>query len=307
MPSTIVHSYIGVDTLNILNEKPKKIIQDRINNYKIYCQNMDVLYFYHILLLIDNKIQKLGYKFHNENVYNCFEMLINDNKKNKDLELFTFIAGIITHYKADTIIHPFVNYIAKTNGSTKRNDIHFVMEAYLDNYYINKFETKDYDKHNHSKLIFNYQKEKIIEDEITKIFNQFWNYPNMGKKYYQALKEMHFVFKYLRYDKHGIKRFLYSILDLNPFNIKRCKYLSYHFKLDKGDLFLNNNHQKWHYIDHNDKTSNKSFEELYDMVINESSNIINQLYEYIFENKKIDLKKIIGNLSYSTGLPINEK
>ena len=81
MPSTIVHSYIGVDTLNILNEKPKKIIQDRINNYKIYCQNMDVLYFYHILLLIDNKIQKLGYKFHNENECVGYILTFNDNTK----------------------------------------------------------------------------------------------------------------------------------------------------------------------------------------------------------------------------------
>ena len=50
MPSTITHAFIGLDTIPKLNNKPKKIINDHIDNYKIYCQNMDILYFYHIYL-----------------------------------------------------------------------------------------------------------------------------------------------------------------------------------------------------------------------------------------------------------------
>ena len=46
------------------------------------------------------------------------------------------------------------------------------------------------------------------------------------------------------------------------------------------------------------------FFDLYQIVINESSEIINTLYEYIYENKKINLKEVVGNNSYSTGLPI---
>ena len=51
MPSTVTHAFLGIDTLKKLNIKPKMIIEERINNFKIYCQNMDVLYFYHIFLL----------------------------------------------------------------------------------------------------------------------------------------------------------------------------------------------------------------------------------------------------------------
>ena len=111
-------------------------------------------------------------------------------------------------------------------------------------------------------------------------------------------------FRYCRYDKYGIKRFLYSILDLNPFNIKRCKNLSYHFKLNKDDLYLNKNHQKWYNIENKKQSSNKSFEELYEIVTKEAANIINELYEYIYNNKKISLEKLIGNISYSKGIPI---
>ena len=306
MPSTITHAYIGLDTLKYVNNKPKDIINKNLNNYKIYCQNMDVLYFYHIFLLKSNKYQDLGHLFHTENVLNYFKILINDNKENQDLELFTFISGLITHYIADTTIHPFVNYHAKINGSTKRNDLHFEIETYMDNYYINKYETKDYYKHNHSKIIFNYTEEDIIKKELDKIFNTFWNTPNMGKKYYRALKEMAFTYKYIRYDKYGIKRFLYSILDLNPLNIKRCKNLSYHFKLNKDHLYLNNQHHQWFNIENKKIISDKSFEDLYNIVTKDSANIINKLYEYIFENKKINLDKLIGNYNYSTGLPIEK-
>ena len=139
MPSTITHAYIGLDTLKKLNDKPRKIIENNLNNYKVYCQNMDVLYFYHIYLLKSNKIENLGHLFHTENVLNYFKMLINDNKENKDLESFTFISGLITHYVADRCAHPYVNYHAKINGATKRNNLHFEIETYLDNYYYNKF------------------------------------------------------------------------------------------------------------------------------------------------------------------------
>ena len=77
---------------------------------------MDVLYFYHIFLLRINKIAKLGHRFHHEHVFDSFNMLIEDNKQNKDLELFTFIAGLITHYQADTIMHPYIDYFAKNTS-----------------------------------------------------------------------------------------------------------------------------------------------------------------------------------------------
>ena len=126
MPSTITHAFIGLDTLDKLNYKPKKIINDHINNYKVYCQNMDILYFYHIYLLKGNIVEKLGHRFHHEKVFDSFKILIEDNKKNKDLELFTFIAGLITHYQADSIIHPYINSFTNTKNKTKGFNKHFV-------------------------------------------------------------------------------------------------------------------------------------------------------------------------------------
>ena len=305
MPSSVVHAYIGLDTLEKLNSKPKTIIEKHIDNYKVYCQNMDILYFYHILLLFQNKIQNLGYKIHHEKTNEFFKILIEDNKKNKDPELFTFISGLMTHYKADSTIHPYVDYYSEKNTETQRKNNHFMIETYLDNYFIKNRMHINHKKYNNTNFIFNYQKKDIIEKEITKVYQKLYNYPNMGKKYYRALKEMKFVFNYLRYDKYGIKRFFYKIIDLNPIkSIRRVEYLSYHFDLDNDESILNTNHSTWYNRKKTNLVSTKSFYDLYDDVINMSSFTINELYEYIFNNKNVDLDKLIGNLSYANGLPL---
>ena len=304
MPSTLTHAYIGIDTIKKLKKKPKEIIAKHLNNYKIYCQGMDVLYFYHLLLLKKNNIQEVGHQFHNNNIFKYFNTLINDNKKNKNDELFTFIAGLITHYQADSIMHPYIDNLSFNINHTKQINKHFEIETYLDNYFIRKYETLDYQKNNHSKLIFNYTKEKIIEDEISNIFLKHFNIANIGKKYYQALDEMAFIFNHIRYDKWGIKKIIYQLIDLIPLPIRRTKYLSYHFNLDNDNYYLNLDKKEWFNNQDNRLKSNKSYLELYDDVINKSAYIINNLYEYIYENKEVNLKELIGNKSYSSGLEI---
>ena len=306
MPSTITHAYIGLDVLKKLHNKPKDIINNHLDNFKVYCQSMDVLYFYHLFIPRKNLIQDLGHDFHNQDVNNYFLELINDNKKNHDKELFTFISGLITHYQADRLIHPYVNHMSYDDNKVKMIDKHFEIETYLDNYFINKNHSNNYQTYKNYSFIFdNYTYCKIIEKEIDKIFLKYFKFPKMGKYYYKSLKEMHFVYKHIRYDRLGIKKILYQTLDFNPFNVRRVKYLSYHFNLNNDDYYLNNQHNNWHNSYDKKIVSNKSLLELYDDVINNASNIINQLYQYIFEDKDVDIKSLIGNYSYSTGLSLD--
>ena len=304
MPSTITHCYLGLDTIKKLNKNPREIIEKNINNYKIYCQSMDVLYFYHIFLLKSNKIQDLGHKFHNNDTYKVFKYLIDLNKRNKDTALFTFISGLISHYKADSIIHPYINCLSYSNSKIKNTDKHFEIETYLDNYFINLYQNTNYKKNKHYKFIFNYTKQNIIENTINNLFKDIFNEPNMGKKYYRSINEMYFTYKYIRHDSYGIKRKIYNIIDINSFKIKRTKYLSYHFNLDNDDDYLNSNHQKWYNISDRNITSNDSLMDLYNKVTLESSEIVNSIYDYIYENKDVNLEKIIQNNSYSNGLPL---
>lgn len=301
MPSTITHTFIGLDTVDKLNNKPKSIINSRINNFKIYCQNTDIFYFYHIFLLKNNKVQELGHRFHHEHVFDSFNLLIEDDKLSKDLELFTLIAGFITHYQADLIMHPYVNSFSKEK-CRGRDSKHFEVETYIDNYYVHTRLDNNQKKYNNTNFVFNYQEKDYIKEELNRLFLKYFNYKNGGEKYYRSLKEMKFVYNYFRYDKYGIKRLLYKIIDLNPFNILRSAYLSYHFDVNNNDYYLNLDHKPWN---NNGKECTKSFLDLYEDVLNSSSEIINELYEYIFEDKKVNTKQLVKNIDYGNGLEIS--
>ena len=114
-------------------------------------------------------------------------------------------------------------------------------------------------------------------------------------------------FKYLRHDTFGYKRIFYlSVNFLAKRLFRDVSYLSYHFKLDKDSEILNLNHQDWYNIHDKKYKSNESLLELYNKVIKEGTDIINDIYDYVFLDKKIDLEKLYQNKSYSNGLTLSE-
>lgn len=306
MPSSVVHRYIGLDTLNKLNKKPMTIINERINNYVLYCQCTDIFYFYRIMALKGNRVQHNGHMFHWRKVFKSFQYLVNLNKENKDYELFTLIAGFITHYKADSIMHPYINYKSYDKDKVKHQDNHFMIETYLDNYYLSKRENTNHRKYKTYKLIFNYTKKDIIKDAIEGLYTNIFKEKGMGKCYYKSAASMKRVFRFIRLDRFRIKKQLYKLIDLNPFHIRRTKYLSYNFPLDRDEFMINTSHQEWYNIKDESIKSTKSFDDLWKDAVNESTIIINELYKYIFENKEVDLYKLIGNYSLSNGLLLKD-
>ena len=301
MPSTITHTYISLDTLEKVNKKPYEIISKNIEDYKTFAQGMDILYFYHIFLLKSNKVQSLGHKFHNYKTNDIFKYIIEYNKKNHSEIIFTYLAGLITHYVADSTIHPYVNFLAYNKKKLLHRDKHFEIETFLDNYMVNK-KNHYYKDYKNYQLQFNNKKNNDIVKLINDIYKVFFNYPNMGKKYYKGLNEMRFVFKYFRYDKTGLKRKMYQLIDKNKLNVRRTTYLSYNFDLNNFDFYLNTSNKKWYNIKNKNIESNQSFEELYEFVCQKASSIINKLYDYIYLDKDIDLDNLLENRSYSTGL-----
>ena len=309
MPSTITHAYMAKDIYQKLDKKIKTLFTDNyLDDYITYSQGPDILFFYRILFPIGNAlhIQHLGSRVHREKVNKFFISLINNIKKDKNPKQFIYLIGLVTHYAGDTICHPFVNYKAYEleKITKKKKDFHFKIEAYIDNYILST-KNINYKTFKCHKLAFNAKKYDEVVDLLNKSYLEVFNEKNIGNIYYKSLKNMKFFFHLLRYDPFRIKRYFYNfIYFLARFYKRDIRYLSYNFSLLENDFYLNLNKKTWYNIKNKDIKYNKSFIELYNEVIDKSIYMIKVLYEYIYENKDVNLEKLFGNLSYANGLPI---
>lgn len=312
MPSTMTHAAMARDIYNRLSKKVQEKFDNQLEEYVTYSQGPDLFYFYGIILPFRKylRIQKFGGRVHREKVNELFIYLTNEVKKNKNINQFVFLCGLLTHYMGDTTCHPLVNYIDDyINKSLKRRkDYHFMVELYMDNYILLK-KGYDYKKFKCHKYAFNTKKNNDIEKLLNNAFYDVFKEKNIGTIYYKSLRDMKVFFHILRYDPYKIKRYIFNILYLFAFYLKRdFRYLSYNFNLteDNNNLYLNLNHKTWYNVKKKDNISNKSFMDLYNETIDKSVDKITKLYDYIFNNKKLDLESFYGNLSYANGLPLKK-
>lgn len=309
MPSSITHAYLAEDVFKRLD----KDIQTKINleNFKTYSEGPDIFYFYHLMIPItikSSKVRKLGSIIHHNKTNEFFINLTKKVKKSKNINEFNYLVGLFNHYIADTTIHPYVEYKASllTKKYLTKKDNHFIIEAYLDNYLINKKQI-NYKKYKGYKLFLNTKENKDVINLLNSSIYEVFKLKDMGNYYYKALDEMRVFFKVFRYDPYKIKRYIYNILNIVA---KRCfrdiRYLSYNFNLN-NDNYLNLNHDTWYYLNDKSITSNKSILDLYSDIVIKSSNKIKILYDYIFNDKEIDLNLLFENLSYGTGISLDKK
>jgi len=311
MPSSITHAYLAQDIFKRLDKKIiNKLGFNALENYKTYAQGPDILYFYNIVFPITKKsrdIIKLGSTCHNEKVNELFVNLSIKVKLSKDYSEFLFLIGLLTHYIADTTIHPFVNYQASqlVQKHLTIKDNHFIMETYLDNYLINKREKVDYKTFKVHQFCFNLERNNRIVLLLNESFREIFGIKRVGNAYFKALKDMKSFFFWFRYDPYKFKRNFYDKFNKLAKRVFRdVRYLSYNFPLYNDDFYLNLSNNKWFNILDKTQKSNLSFPELYDEVVLNSIEKIELLYQYIFEKKKIDLEKLFENKSYGTGLKI---
>lgn len=311
MPSSITHAYIAKDIYRELDKKIKgKFKENDLENYKTYAEGPDIYYFYNMTLPITKKsleIIKFGRYMHGNQVNEIFINLTKRIKKTKNFQQFLFLIGLLTHYIADSTIHPYVDYKASlyTKKHSSLKDNHFMVEAYIDNYMINKHENLDYKKFKVHEFCFNLKENSDVINLINESYKEVFNKDNMGINYYKSLSDMKLFFKLLRYDKTGLKGKFYKIVNPVAKRVFRdVIYLSYNFELNKNTEILNLNHETWYNLKKQEIKNNKSFLDLYDEVIEKSLKIILSLYEYIYEDKIVDLEKLFGNKSYGSGLPL---
>lgn len=317
MPATITHAYFANDLYDVLPIGLKKLLMDDKQKLRMFAQSTDPLIFYNLLKKKDQKIREFQSYFHQNKTGDFFINLINYIKYNnyyQNSEIMAFLYGFLSHYILDCKIHPFIIY--KTgffkeddNKTYKYRNMHDYMENFLDNYMIkqkegiNPYKFKFYD--------FWYSKEPFSKELIEVIdyaFKETYNIKDFSKYYYKALNDMYKALKYLRYDRYGIKMFIYKSFDkFAKDKTFKLQAISYHTNLKDEKNYLNANHTLWFHPSLKREKHHESFIELYRIALDEILSTIKEVNKYLKDTKKVNLKKLIKNNSYLTGKDCHNK
>ncbi|MBE6153667.1 MAG: hypothetical protein E7166_05540 [Firmicutes bacterium] len=320
MPSTVTHAYFAIDVIDKLDNKTKKILNNNIANIKTFGQGSDPLYFYYLALPIIGKNVRNTYPrlIHDTNTKDFFITLIDEIKTKKleyDSQIISMLYGFICHYTLDSTIHPYIIYKTgiydKDKPETyKYRSLHLDMELYLDGYMI--FQREKMPIQNFKLHEFCFEKNNIsikTKEVLDAVFKKVYNIDNYSKYYLKAIKHTKEINRFFRYDKYGIKKVGYIILDmLLPKKQLKKEQLSYHIDYRKKMHYLNNEKNEWNHPMDEYETYTYSFIELYHIALDKAVKIIDKVNAVLYDNEDLKiLDKTFKNISHKTGKDCNDK
>ena len=311
MPSIYTHNYFAKDTYTKL-ENENIINLNNKTYYLIFAQSFDNLFYYNYLSIKPGKkYRNLGHYAHTHKPWLYFKNLIEYIKENElyDDENLGYLYGSLTHYALDSTCHPYIHYIS---GRLDRHNIketkkymgnHAINEIMIDSIYYYKDHKDIYYKYKlYKELIPKVKFSENIKKTITLTFKETFNVDNIGEIYNKSYNQSHYIYKYLMFDRTSIKRKLYKLVDfITPFKDFKAYTYSHHINKPNYEV-LNLDKQTWLHPVTGEK-HNESFEELYDIAQKKVIKFIKKCKDYFNSKCTIeDLSKVIGNISYSSGL-----
>lgn len=312
MPSTITHNYFAEDVLEKLDDSIKNKIINNISTYKVFSNGPDPLFSY----LGDKRYSKFGHTMHREKTGLFFKNVINYIKNNNlqnNSQVLAYLYGNITHYVLDSTIHPLVyyqtgRYIKGRSDRKIYKGKHSIMELTIDEYMIairNNIKNHKFKVHD-----FGIPKINISDELITLIeYCSYSTYEikNIGKIMKKSIKTMRMIYKLFRYDRFGIKRFVYNVLDKITFNkIDALKVASYKFNYKDYIYYLNLEKNEWFHPCDKNEIFNYSYIELYSIAYKTAISLITLIGKVL--NDELDIELIFNSLnkSYLTGKNIDD-
>ena len=137
-----------------------------------------------------------------------------------------------------------------------------------------------------------------------------YKYNNLSKKYEKSLKFMYKTYKYINYDPHSSKLFLYKLIDkFTNDHTTKLNVLSFHNEINNINQILNLDNSKWHLPFNKTITSTNSFIDLYNLALDDTINTILKITDMLSNNKINDnlINNLFQNKSLTTGINCNKK
>ncbi len=308
MPAAFIHENIAINALKKANKTPEYIINN-MEAFELGAQGPDILFFYHMLKFWDKnfKPNELGETMHQKNISQFFKSAFK-HAKSYGSAACAWIAGFITHYAADTTVHPFV-YASTNNADGSQNTTkHLLLETQFDTWYHRKVQNnKGIPRQVSCIKQLNSSQKREIAHTLSNACNEV--YPGVTLSYddaYSCFADMKNVTNFL-YSPHKIKyaafRLLEKIVGKPNIIIRHAPAQS----LPNND-FLNLGKNVW--INPWDESikSDMSFPKLFDAAVEKAAHYLNTVFELMDDKITIDEALcVLGNNSYSSGLPITQE
>ena len=320
MPSSMTHTYFGMDVYNKLNKISKDKIKDNIEYFKLFSQGSDPFMFYNFLIGKKAKeIAKIQHIMHTTKTREFFistiNYIFNNNLKDNSI-IMSYLYGYICHYYLDLYTHPFIHYksgvFKKDDENTyKYNGVHQMIEYAIDLYFIGNREAINSNKFRVYREIFNVSSfTPELKNIIKYTIEDIYKVNNASDIYLKSIWYMKKFFRLANYDPLGIKLRIYSLIDrITPSNVIKLKELSFYNTYKDINNYLNLDNNIWLLPWYKDIKYNSSFIDLYNMALNDSINTIEEVTNMLDSNKIDDerLRFLFKDLSYSTGLNCNKR
>jgi hypothetical protein len=307
MPAAYIHENIAKNSLETIQPSPA-YIKNNIYAYELGAQGPDFLFYYNVLKFWDKDYSpnELGNDMHNKRIKAFFKAALVSAKNQGDAAR-AWLAGFVTHYAADTTIHPFV-YATTDNDDGSRNlTAHLVLESQFDTWYFREMQSNTGIPRQAicSKKMTHSQKQQVAEalsfacDEI---------YPEKeltSGQAYKAIDDMNKIISIL-YSPYKIKHGIFLLIEKI---IKKPQVVIRHApaqKLPESD-YLNLNNKLWENPwDRSIKTS-YSLPELMEIATELASKYTKTVIDFFSGEISLDeAADTFGNKSYASGLTVEE-
>lgn len=308
MPDFMTHTVFAEETFKQFSHR--NIIKDNLNILILGAQGPDP-FFYHGFYPWMKSNSFIGGHIHSNHTQSFLINYINyvKDSKNKDT-LFPHLFGLICHYYLDHTAHPYIFHVTgvydkKDLNTYKYRGLHLLIEKSIDALFIEKYYNKKPHKYKIYKQILPQKEVNVfIVDAMNKVIKDTFNLENFGLIYKKSIKHMKTFYKIVINDQYGLKKPFYKIVNklFNKTGKNVFQYFSIYKTIDKNIDYLNLSKKEWIHPQYSNIKSNESFLELFEKAKNNAVNILEKVYDYVFNDKDINLKELIPDLSYSTGL-----
>ncbi len=270
MPAATTHFEFAKDAYRLLSEDTK----EKISNLPLFylgSEGPDLFFFSHYVAL-PNSLKKYGDYMHTHNVKETIAFM----KKYCTFHtmLYSYYAGFICHYTLDSNTHPLINKNAELHHEKydcEEGILHIHSEAEIDCYVLKKhnYDITDYNVHKFLKI--NKLDADALASMYVELFSEVYGWNVNKKDILEAIHGISHLTKLL--SPNSVRKYQFVRTIESKFHLP--KFLSGMMLNEKKEdsSVLNEDHSITYTLNDNEQ-ENKSFDELYQIALDETKLIL---------------------------------